>query len=99
MIYPQLKGINRDYPEWKYLQEAIERAVGREGNKDMIGLGSKVLFNRNVPAALLDKILGIPTVKARLAFALKSAATIEKSKIQTMGQMAPAAIIPSGGKR
>jgi hypothetical protein len=70
-MFPELEGINARYGARKDLIEALERYMGREGNKNMIGLGTKVLLRPHLwPAAILDSTLGHPQVKARLAFLL-----------------------------
>jgi hypothetical protein len=70
-MFPELEGINARYGARKDLIEALERYMGREGNKNMIGLGTKVLLRpHHWPAAILDSTLGHPQVKARLAFLL-----------------------------
>lgn len=68
--YPQIKGLNQTDAAYINLKEALERAVGREMNKDIVGLGAKVLSVKNIPMAIFEATIGHPQVKARLAFAL-----------------------------
>lgn len=56
------------------LQKAIEDTIHLEGGKNMVGIGGKILSVRNYGLAALDAALGIPSVKAKLAFWLAKGA-------------------------
>lgn len=71
-LSPELKRINRNVSAYKDLEDAISRAIGREMNKDVVGLDTKVMAGK-WPLALLNATLGHPKVKTSLAFALDKA--------------------------
>jgi hypothetical protein len=71
-LSPELKRINRNVSAYKDLEGAISRAIGREMNKDVVGLDTKVMAGK-WPLALLNATLGHPKVKTSLAFALDKA--------------------------
>lgn len=69
---PALKDANVNYAEWRLLEEAIERSLARISNRDIIGLGTKVLVGREtIPLAVLNATVGHPLVKSKIAFMLK----------------------------
>jgi len=71
-LYPEIKNTNQTYEARRSLIEGIERFVGRDANKDMVGLGTKVLLThpQTWPLAAWEATLGHPQIKARLAFLL-----------------------------
>lgn len=71
---PALKEVNADYAAWRLLEEAIERSLARRNNRDIVGLGTKVLLGReSIPMALFNASVGHPQVKSKIAFMLKGA--------------------------
>ena len=68
--YPEIKALNKADASYIALKEAIEKAIGREANKDILGLGAKVLSVRSIPVAIVEATISHPQVKARLSFAL-----------------------------
>jgi len=73
-MHPELKVLNKQDAAYINLIEALERAVPRIQNKDMVGLGAKVLLTGSHPwTAILEHTLGLPSVKAKLAFTLNKA--------------------------
>jgi len=72
-FYPQLKELNKTDASYIALKEAVERATARIGNRDIVGLTTKVLGVRSIPGAIFEWTLGHPLVKSRLAFSLHSA--------------------------
>jgi fido (protein-threonine AMPylation protein) len=87
-FYPEIKGLNKKDAAYIKLKEAIERTVGREQNKDIIGLGAKALAIKNIPLAILEHTIGHPIIKARLAIALarsgQSGATTSMLRLMSM---------------
>jgi hypothetical protein len=70
-MFPELEGINAKYGARKDLVEALEKYTGMTGNKNLIGLDTKVLLRPHMwPAAVLDATPGHPQIKARLGFLL-----------------------------
>ncbi len=85
-LNPELKALNAKDAAYINLTEALEKAVGRMGNKDLVGLGTKVLMSGGNPLkALADHLVGLATVKGRLAFALNRA---RKLQTQPLGKSA-----------
>lgn len=79
---PALKDLNADYAGWKLLEEALERALPRINNRDVIGLGTKVLVGREAwPFAIWNATIGHPSVKAQIAFMLKNANRVTGSTV------------------
>lgn len=73
-LKPELKRLNRQDAAYINLIEALERAVPRLQNKDMVGIGTKILATSASPSlALVEHILGLPYVKSKLAFAINRA--------------------------
>lgn len=81
-MYPELKGLNTKDEAYIKLNEALESAVGRIGNRDIISLGDEITATTGavaggpLGAGLLvtaKKVLSFPTVRARLAIALHKA--------------------------
>lgn len=81
-MYPELKAMNQADAAYIKLKEGIERAVGRMGNRDIIGLGEGVAATAGAAVSgglgaavgfALKRLVDMPTVKARLAFALDKA--------------------------
>jgi len=72
---PSLKFLNENNAARIYLKEALEKAVAKNMNKDMVSLGTKVLVShpRTWPLAFWDATLGHPQVKSSIAFALSKA--------------------------
>ena len=89
-LHPELKVLNQTDAAYIKLKEGIERAVGRLGNRDLIGLGEEIAATAGgaiagAPGAgmgfAFKRILDMPTVKSQLAFALsKSEKFMPKSK-------------------
>lgn len=77
--FPEIAGLNARESQLFGLQDALERAVRRINNHDIISLGSKVATGAGavvggapgaVAAGVLEKVLGMPAVKSRLAIIL-----------------------------
>lgn len=80
-IYPELKSLNETDAARMFLTEGIERAIARESNTNMVGLGTKVLLTgRNPIMGIINSTIGHPQIKARLAFALAKANPSKYSK-------------------
>ncbi len=70
---PALKGANVNYAEWRLLEEALERSLARRSNRDIVGLGTKVLLGREtIPLAILNATIGHPQVKSKIAFIISN---------------------------
>ena len=72
-LHPELKGLNQKDAAYINLKEAIERAVARDQNKDIVGLAAKAISVRSIPMAILEHTLGHPHVKAVYTFAVNKA--------------------------
>ena len=80
--FPEIKGLNKQESQLYDLQPALERAVRRIDNHDIISLGSKVTAGAGaalggapgaVAGSILEKTLGMPLVKSQLAIAINAA--------------------------
>lgn len=81
-LHPALKALNKKDAAYINLIEALERAVPRIQNNNVIGLGAKVLATGTHPwAAILEHTLGLPSVKAKFAFALNRARKVPRSQV------------------
>jgi|GEM_PF-4670858 len=80
--YPELKNLNQKDMERIGLIEGLERAVGRNANNNMVGLGSKMLLSNPAtwPLAFWEATIGHPQIKARIAFMLAKANPTKYSK-------------------
>lgn len=79
-LHPELKALNAQDASYINLIEALERAVPRINNKDLLGLGAKVLATGTHPyLSIIEHALGLPSVKAKAAFALNRARKIQSS--------------------
>lgn len=82
-----MKELERMSPEIKYLSEksaarldlmkAISHTINREASKDAVGFGSKILAIKNIGYAILDTVLRLPSIQARIAFAIKKGADMQ----------------------
>lgn len=79
--FHEIAGLNARESRLFGLQDALERAVRRVSNHDIISLGSKVTAGAGaaiggaggaVAAGILEKVLGTPMIKSRLAIILNS---------------------------
>jgi hypothetical protein len=80
--FPEIKGLNAAQGRLYNLQPALERAVRRIDNHDIISLGSKVSAGAGaalggapgaVAGSIMEKVLGMPMVKSKLAIAINAA--------------------------
>lgn len=71
--YTQLKALNARDSALINLERALEKAVGRISNRDVVGLGTTVASTANPFAGLLKAVIDNPTVKSKLAIALQKA--------------------------
>lgn len=69
-ISPDIKNINSKLSSYIDLHDALETAVPRIQNANLVGLGTKVLARGNPLMAIANHILGLPTLKARTAISL-----------------------------
>lgn len=79
--FPEIAQLNANESALLNLEASLERFVGREGNKELIGLGTPVTTLAAhaagapvIPAALVGAALKSSEVKSRLAIALAKAA-------------------------
>jgi hypothetical protein len=74
-LYPELRKLNDIDAARISLLEGIEKSVGREANKSLVGLSTKVLsaHPKTWTLAIWDATIGHPQIKARIAFALARA--------------------------
>ncbi len=79
---PELKGLNEKDAAYINLVDALERSVPRIQNKDMAGLGFKILLTGSRPGmAILELVSGAPRVKAAVAIALNKARKLGKAPV------------------
>lgn len=80
--FPEIKGLNAKESQLYDLQPALERAVRRINNHDIISLGSKVASGAGavvggapgaVAGGIMEKVLGAPAFKSWLAIRLHRA--------------------------
>lgn len=80
--FPEIKGKNAQESDLYNLQPELERAVRRIDNHDIISLGSKVMAGAGAAVAggpgmvaggILERVLGMPALKSRLAIAINKA--------------------------
>lgn len=83
--FPELNALNAREGALLDLSDALEKAVGRIGNRDVIGIGTPLLAsgahaigasNPAVAAAGLSKFLVTPQVMSRLAIAIAKGASV-----------------------
>lgn len=55
------------------IKKAVEETISRYDRADIAGFGAKVLAVKNLGLAALEMITGTPSMKARIAFAIKAA--------------------------
>jgi hypothetical protein len=68
---PVLRMVNKEWAAANDLEEALERALPRMNQNAVLDLGTKVLIGKEtLPFALMNKVLGFPRVKAKIAFAM-----------------------------
>jgi hypothetical protein len=82
-IFPEINALNARESALINLEGAIERAVGRIGNRDLVGIGTPIKgtafgtltgsHQAGMLAALLGSVIDTPAIKAALAVALKKA--------------------------
>lgn len=81
-MHPELKNLNKKDAAYIGLVDALERAVPRIQNNNMVGIGAKMLITGNAPwLGILDHAIGLPSVKGKLAFALNRARRQAKAPI------------------
>lgn len=77
VAFPEVATLNQKNSALIGLNKELERAVARISNKDIIGLGTKVLATGgtagNILGAVLEQIIGQAKFKSKLAFAINSA--------------------------
>jgi hypothetical protein len=79
---PVLKDANFDYASWNLLEQALERSLPRMNNTNLIGLGTKVLAgNSSIPLSIFNQIIGMPGVKAQIAFMLKNSGKVSGASV------------------
>lgn len=73
-LHPELKNLNRQDAAYVGLVDALETSVPKLQNRDIAGIGAKILLAGSHPVlGLVEHLVGLPRVKARLAFALNKA--------------------------
>lgn len=72
--YPELAGLNARDSALIQLDKALERAVSRIDNRDIVGLGTTVAATANPMAGILKQLIDMPLVKSKLGIALQKAA-------------------------
>jgi hypothetical protein len=83
-LNPELKNLNKSDQAWILLDEALDRSLAKANNRDIVGLGTKVLLGRESwPLAAINATIGHPQVKATLAFALDKARQAARRGLQT----------------
>jgi hypothetical protein len=81
-LNPKLAELNKSDAGYILLQEALERSLARRSNRDIIGLGTKVLLGRESwPLAAFNATVGHPQVKATMAIVLNKAKTAAQRSI------------------
>jgi hypothetical protein len=87
-----LAAMNKKDAAYINLKEALERAVPRIGNKDMMGLGAKVLLTGTHPwLAIIEHAIGLPAVKGKFAFAINRARQLQGKTLAKQGLQATSA--------
>lgn len=80
--FPSLKNLNKNSAALLTLENQLAKAVGRVGNRDIVGLGMKVALGGAADVSkagnVLSSILDLPNVKARLAIAIFEGKTGKK---------------------
>lgn len=109
-IYPELKDLNDRDSALYGLEQSLRRFVGREGNKNLVGLipavlgaGAGTMAGHGAEGAVVGSLLSgaimaldSPPVKSSLAIALERVA---KSKAGTVGrQLTPTRVLPTLGR-
>lgn len=96
-VFPELKGMNAQEGELLDLQPALERAVRRHGNTNMVGIGTPIAAGAGgavaggpgaAVAAILKSAIDDPTVKSRLAINLYRATKASKTPLSAAQALA-----------
>lgn len=88
--YPQLKKLNARDSDLINLDKALERAVSRINNRDIVGLGATVASTANPFAGILKAIIDNPTVKSRIGIAIQKVADKKIKPIRKRKPITPA---------
>lgn len=98
--FPEISGLNQKESAYLALEASLERFVGREGNKHLIGIGTPIAAGAIhamgapvVPLTLLKSALEMPEIKSRIAIALARSAKNPQEWSAGVGTVLPA----SGG--
>ena len=79
---PSMRVLNQNFSDWNALEQAMERAVPRLNNRDLIDLSTKVLIGReSLPLAIFNQTIGHPAIKSRIAFMLSKKRAIPSSSL------------------
>lgn len=96
-VFPEIKGLNAEESKLLNLQPALERAVSRVANHDLLGLGAPVTAGAGAVAAgapgaavgfLLKKVLDDPGMKSKLAITMMKASKTSASPLKLSTAMA-----------
>ena len=74
--FPEIADLNAKESKLLGLDEALEDAVNRTRNHNLISLGGKVLVSKNIGLAAMHEVLGIPAVQFRIAIGISRASKI-----------------------
>jgi len=74
--FPEIVDLNAKESKLLGLDDALEDAVYRTRNHNIISLGGKVLVSKNIGLAAMHEVLGIPAVQSRIAIGISRASKI-----------------------
>ena len=78
--FPEINTLNSKETALINFQNELERAVGRIGNRDLVGLGEQVAGAVNPLAGLVKRIIDTPEVKSKFAIVLQKVADKKKTQ-------------------
>jgi hypothetical protein len=78
--FPEIGKLNAEEGKLLGLDDALEDAVNRTRNRNVISLGGKVLAGKNPGLAIAHEILGLPAIQSRIAIAISQASKIPISQ-------------------
>ena len=73
-VSPEIKSLNERAAARLDLMKAIENTINLEVSKDPVSFADKVLMIKSIGLAVVSSALRVPSVKARLAFAIQKGA-------------------------
>jgi hypothetical protein len=75
-MHPEIAALNKKTGAYINLRQALEHSIARYDNLNVGGIQAMILAVRHIGLAASELVLGTPTVKAALSFAIQKGATM-----------------------